>query len=80
MKEALYHEVSNDQFEAAAAFPGSFACGARASVTSLIGASKSMDCLNLKLKQEVDRVNPTINQPPIDARSPGQYSDSLCSR
>jgi hypothetical protein len=29
-----------------------------------------MDCLNLKLKHEVDRVNPTITQPPIDARSP----------
>jgi hypothetical protein len=35
-----------------------------------IGASKSMDCLNQQLKREVDRVNPTVNQPPIDARSP----------
>jgi hypothetical protein len=35
-----------------------------------IGSSKSMDCLNQKLKREVDRVSPTINQPPIDARSP----------
>jgi hypothetical protein len=35
-----------------------------------IGSSKSMDCLNQKLKREVDRVNPSINQPPIDARSP----------
>ena len=34
-----------------------------------IGASKSMDCLNQQLKREVDRVNPTVNQPPIDARS-----------
>jgi hypothetical protein len=35
-----------------------------------IGSSKSMDCLNQKLKREVDRVNPTVNQPPVDARSP----------
>jgi hypothetical protein len=35
-----------------------------------IGASRSMDCLNQKLQREVDRVNPTINLPPIDARSP----------
>jgi hypothetical protein len=34
-------------------------------------AGKGMDCLNQKLKREVDRVNPpTINQPPLDARSP----------
>jgi hypothetical protein len=31
--------------------------------------SKPMDCLNQRLKREVDRVNPTVNQPPIDARS-----------
>jgi hypothetical protein len=35
-----------------------------------IGSSKAMNCLNQKLKREVDRVNPSINQPPIDARSP----------
>jgi hypothetical protein len=35
-----------------------------------IGSSKSMDCLNEQLKREVDRVNPTVNLPPIDARSP----------
>jgi hypothetical protein len=35
-----------------------------------IGSSRAMDCLNQKLKHEVDRVNPTINLPPIDARSP----------
>jgi hypothetical protein len=34
-------------------------------------AAKGMDCLNQKLKHEVDRVNPpTFNQPPLDARSP----------
>jgi len=33
------------------------------------GSSKAMDCLNQKLKQQVDRVNPTVNLPPIDARS-----------
>src|SRR5262249_31366420 len=33
-------------------------------------AGKGIDCLNQKLKREVDRVNPpTINQPPLDARS-----------
>src|SRR5215217_6044977 len=36
-----------------------------------IGASRSMDCLNQKLRREVDRVNPTMNLPPVDARSPG---------
>jgi len=35
-----------------------------------IGSSRAMDCLNQKLKREVDRVNPTMNLPPIDARSP----------
>ena len=34
-----------------------------------IGSSRSMDCLNQKLRREVDRVNPSINLPPIDARS-----------
>ena len=35
-----------------------------------IGSSPAMDCLNRKLKREVDRVNPTVNLPPVDARSP----------
>lgn len=35
-----------------------------------IGSSRSMHCLNQKLKREVDRVNPVMNLPPIDARSP----------
>jgi hypothetical protein len=35
-----------------------------------IGSSKSIGCLNEKLKREVDRINPTFNLPPIDARSP----------
>jgi hypothetical protein len=35
-----------------------------------IGSSRAMDCLNQKLKREVDRVNPVMNLPPIDARSP----------
>ena len=35
-----------------------------------IGASRSMDCLNQKLRREVDRINPAMNLPPIDARSP----------
>lgn len=34
-----------------------------------IGSSRAMDCLNQKLKREVDRVNPTMNLPPVDARS-----------
>jgi hypothetical protein len=34
-----------------------------------IGSSRAMDCLNQKLKKEVDRVNPGLNLPPIDARS-----------
>jgi len=34
-----------------------------------IGASRSMDCINQKLKKEVDKVNPSLNLPPIDARS-----------
>jgi hypothetical protein len=35
-----------------------------------IGSSRAMDCLNQKLKREVDRVNPSVNLPPVDARSP----------
>lgn len=34
------------------------------------GSGNTMDCLNRKLRQEVDRVNPVMNLPPIDARSP----------
>jgi hypothetical protein len=35
-----------------------------------IGNQSAFGCLNQKLKREVDRVNPSINLPPIDARSP----------
>ena len=35
-----------------------------------IGGSRAFNCLNQKLRQEVDRVNPSANIPPIDARSP----------
>ena len=35
-----------------------------------IGSSRAFNCLNQKLKREVDRVAPTLNLPPIDARSP----------
>src|ERR1700737_3753395 len=35
-----------------------------------IGSSRAFECLNQKLKQQVDRVAPTLNLPPIDARSP----------
>ncbi|MDC7787027.1 hypothetical protein PQJ75_16190 [Rhodoplanes sp. TEM] len=30
-----------------------------------IGNEKSLDCFNLHFKREVDRVNPTLNTPPI---------------
>ena len=35
-----------------------------------VGNERSFGCLNQKLKREVDRINPSINMPPIDARSP----------
>lgn len=35
-----------------------------------IGNESSLGCLNQRLRREVDRVNPSINLPPIDARSP----------
>jgi hypothetical protein len=35
-----------------------------------IGRDSSFGCLNQKLRREVDRINPSINLPPIDARSP----------
>ncbi|HEY0330268.1 MAG TPA: hypothetical protein VGC77_14365 [Rhodopseudomonas sp.] len=35
-----------------------------------IGSSRAMDCLNQRLKREVDRVNPSLTLPPLDARSP----------
>jgi hypothetical protein len=35
-----------------------------------IGGDNAFGCLNQKLKREVDRTNPSINLPPIDARSP----------
>ena len=34
-----------------------------------IGSDSALGCLNQKLKREVDRVNPSINLPPLDARS-----------
>jgi hypothetical protein len=39
-------------------------------VDAEIGSSRSMDCLNQKLKDKVDSVNPVMNVPPIDAKSP----------
>ena len=35
-----------------------------------IGGEHVFGCLNQQLKREVDRVNPSLNQPPFDARSP----------
>jgi hypothetical protein len=39
-------------------------------VDVVIGHERSFDCMNEKLKRQVDRVNPPVlNTPPIDARS-----------
>lgn len=35
-----------------------------------IGGDREFGCLNLQLKREVERVNPSTNSPPFDARSP----------
>lgn len=35
-----------------------------------IGSAKAYDCLNTHLKEQVERVKPVPNIPPIDARSP----------
>jgi hypothetical protein len=35
-----------------------------------IGGENAFGCLNEKLKREVNRVNPSMNLPPLDARSP----------
>jgi hypothetical protein len=35
-----------------------------------IGSDSAFGCLNQKLRREVDRINPSINLPPIDARAP----------
>ena len=35
-----------------------------------IGGDNALGCLNQKLKREVERTNPSINLPPLDARSP----------
>jgi hypothetical protein len=34
-----------------------------------IGNDSALGCLNQRLKREVDRVNPSLNLPPLDARS-----------
>jgi hypothetical protein len=34
-----------------------------------IGNDSAFGCLNQQLKREVDKVNPSVNQPPLDARS-----------
>lgn len=34
-----------------------------------IGGDSAFGCLNERLRREVDKVNPTLNVPPIDARS-----------
>jgi hypothetical protein len=35
-----------------------------------IGGDQAFGCLNQQLKREVERVNPPLNVPPLDARSP----------
>jgi hypothetical protein len=35
-----------------------------------IGGDRALGCLNQQLKRKVERVNPSINLPPLDARSP----------
>jgi len=35
-----------------------------------IGETRAYDCINMKLRQQVDRINPSLNIPPVDARSP----------
>ena len=35
-----------------------------------IGQSRGFDCLNAKLRQDLEKVAPQPNAPPIDARSP----------
>jgi hypothetical protein len=35
-----------------------------------IGGDSAFGCLNQKLRREVERTNPSINLPPLDARSP----------
>lgn len=39
-------------------------------VDSQADGNRSYNCLNQKLRREVDRVNPSVNLPPVDARSP----------
>jgi hypothetical protein len=34
------------------------------------GSGPAMECLSQQLRKQVDRVNPTLNLPPLDARSP----------
>jgi hypothetical protein len=34
-----------------------------------IGSDRALGCLNQKLRREVERVNPSMNLPPLDARS-----------
>ncbi|PZA13689.1 hypothetical protein DNX69_04445 [Rhodopseudomonas palustris] len=34
-----------------------------------MGGANALGCLNQKLQREVAKVNPTINLPPLDARS-----------
>lgn len=34
-----------------------------------IGGSRAFNCLNEELRRHVDRVNPTLNLPPVSARS-----------
>lgn len=34
-----------------------------------IGGDSAFGCLNEQLRREVDKINPTLNLPPIDARS-----------
>lgn len=35
-----------------------------------VGGDSALGCLNQKLGREVDRINPSLNLPPLDARSP----------
>lgn len=39
-------------------------------VDVVIGSERSFGCLNEKLRHQVERVNPAVNAPPLDAGSP----------
>jgi hypothetical protein len=62
--------LNRDSGSGAGRAPGGRAGGSERCGDAATGGDQSLDCINERLKRQVDRVNPPVtNTPPIDAKS-----------